>query len=102
MIPTPVISTSIAAVSYDEQSRVLELEYASGRVYRYLDVPEEVVTWLRKARSKGGFVNRMIKDRYEYTEVPTWPAQGDADLMEALQASLSGGQHPLGNRRSTP
>lgn len=102
MIRTPVISTSIAAVAYDEQSSVLEVEYISGRVYRYLDVPEQVFAWLLKARSKAGFVNRMIRDRYEYTEVSTRPADADADLTEALQASLSGGQNPLGNRRSTP
>lgn len=101
MIRTPVISASIAALAYDQQSSVLQLEYISGRVYRYLDVPEQVFAWLLKARSKGGFVNRMIRDRYEYTEVIPRSADADADLMEALQASLSGGQHPLGNRRST-
>ena len=101
MIRIPVISASIAAVAYDEQSRALDVEYASGRIYRYLGVPEEVFTWLLKARSKGGFVNRMIRDRYEYTEVSTRPAHDDADLMEALQASLTRPPHPPGNRRST-
>jgi hypothetical protein len=101
MIRTPVVSTSIATVAYNEQSRALEVEYASGRVYRYLDVPEEVFAWLLKARSKGGFVNRMIRNRYEYTQVPTRSAGGDADLMEALQASLGRCRHQRGNRRST-
>jgi lysyl-tRNA synthetase class 2 len=101
MIRTTVVSTSITAVSYDAQSRALEVEYVSGRVYRYLDVPEEVFAWLLKASSKGAFVNRMIRDRYEYTEVPTRFPADDADLMAALQASLAPPQHPRGNRRST-
>ena len=101
MIRTTVVSASITAVAYDAPSRALEVEYVSGRVYRYLDVPEEVFAWLLKARSKGGFVNRMIRDRYEYTEVPTRPPADDADLMKALQASLSPPQPPHGNRRST-
>ncbi len=102
MIRTPVISASIAALAYDEPSSVLEVEYISGRVYQYLDVPEQVFASLLKARSKGGFVNRMIRDRYEYTEVIPRSVDAGADLMETLQATLSGAQTPLGNRRSTP
>jgi lysyl-tRNA synthetase class 2 len=79
----------------------LEVKYVSGRVYRYLDVPEEVFARLLKASSKGAFVNRMLRDRYAYTEVPTRSPTDDPDLLTALQASLAPPEHPHGNRRST-
>ncbi len=101
MIRRTVVSTSITAVAYDAQASALEVEYVSGRVYRYLDVPEQVFAWLLTASSKGAFVNKMIRDRYEYTEVPTRPSADDADLMATLQASLSRPRNPHGNRRST-
>lgn len=100
MIRTTVVSAAITAVAYDAQSRALEVEYVSGRAYRYLDVPEDVFARLLEAGSKGSFVNKMIRDRYAYTQVPTRPAAAD-DLMATLQASLAPPDHPHGNRRST-
>jgi len=88
MTRSPVGSTSIRTAGYDEGAKVLEIEYQAGNVYQYADVPPEVYEWFLRARSKGGYVNRMIKDRYAYREVVGREADGQADLLDALHASL--------------
>ena len=49
----PVASTSIRSVGYDEGSQILEIEFKSGGVYQYLNVPEQVHSSLMNASSKG-------------------------------------------------
>lgn len=88
---SPVRSASIVSAGYDDTTRVLELEYAAGNVYQYADVPREAYDWFLMARSKGSFVNRRIKDRYAYREIVSRHADGEVDLLEALQATLEKG-----------
>jgi hypothetical protein len=84
---TPLKSRAVVSAGYDAESRVLELEFHNGRVYRYRDVPEGVYQFLMRTESKGGYVNRMIQDRYSYEEVGSdVPEQ---DVLAALQASLA-------------
>jgi hypothetical protein len=66
----PVSSSSVAAVGYDPSGRVLEVEFTSGRVYRYFDVPEIVHRGLVRAKSIGQFLNERIRDRYRFSELP--------------------------------
>jgi hypothetical protein len=61
-----VSSSAISSVGYDERSAVLEVEFSSGAVYDYLQVPEKVYRALLKAPSKGSFVSRRVRDRYEF------------------------------------
>jgi KTSC domain-containing protein len=63
---THVTSSAISSVGYDDRSSVLEVEFASGAVYDYLDVPEKVYRALLKAPSKGSFVSRRVRDRYAF------------------------------------
>src|SRR4051794_8777173 len=60
-----VISSVIAGINYDPDSRTLYLRFVSGRRYRYSDVPAEVGEALMKAESKGSFFNAEIRDAYE-------------------------------------
>jgi hypothetical protein len=76
----------IVSAGYDAATRVLELEFASGRIYQYADVPSGTFEWLLRAPSKGGFVTRMINGQYLHRDVT--PASETADLSEALRASL--------------
>lgn len=62
----PVDSTSVASAGYDAAGRVLEVEFRSGGLYAYLDVPPEVFCDLLAAESAGGFVNRVVKPRFRY------------------------------------
>jgi hypothetical protein len=65
----PVNSSSVKAVGYDVPTSTLELEYVSGSVYRYADVPQPVYAGLMAAPSIGSYVNSRIKPCYDFTEV---------------------------------
>lgn len=82
---TPVDSNSLRSVGYDAVSSELEVEFHSGRVYRFEGVPAAVYAWLMRSPGKGGLFNRMIRDRYPFRDVTEGPAQ---DLADALRRSL--------------
>lgn len=69
MFRDPVDSSTIAAIGYDEESEVLEIEFVAGAVYRYLGVSTEVFDTFTKARSLGRFFNEHIKDAYPWEKV---------------------------------
>jgi len=64
-----VVSTNIRSVGYDPESSMLEVEFNSGSIYQYLDVPESEYEGLMNAASKGRYLNRNIKGRYEDIKV---------------------------------
>jgi hypothetical protein len=61
-------SAAIAAVSYDEKKRTLDVEFRDGDIYRYAHVPKFVYRELLKAESAGTFWNQ-VKDNYEFVKV---------------------------------
>lgn len=65
----PVSSTNIASIGYDAQSMTLEIEFSSGTVYQYFDVPEAVHKELISSDSKGQFFANQIKGGYRYGRV---------------------------------
>ena len=65
----PVSSSTIAAIGYDEEREILEVEFVSGALYRYLGVPDEVFDALWAAPSKGKFFNEHIRDAYPWEQV---------------------------------
>jgi len=104
-----VASRALASVGYDGETAELELEFRSGRVYRYHEVPRSVVDWLLRSPNKGGFVTRMISGRYREQSLPdataseasvrdgvvsgftsARAAEPGLSLEQALRASLSG------------
>lgn len=85
-----VESTGIRWFRYDADKRTLDVAYISSGEYRYFDVPREVYEWLRRAQSKGKFVNRLVKEKYRYerlTEEGQQPAER-VDLEHLLEQSL--------------
>lgn len=66
---TPVTSTNIRSVGYDPQSAVLEVEFDSGAVYKYFNVPAHLHQGLMNAESKGEFLKNNIKYGYRYQKV---------------------------------
>jgi hypothetical protein len=60
-------SSVIRYYRYDPEQRRLELQFVSGRRYRYHDVPEETYRGMRQAFSKGEFFNENIRDQYRFT-----------------------------------
>lgn len=66
----PVSSSNIRAIGYDPQSAILEVEFVSGDVYRYFDVPQHVHHGLLSAVSPGKFLNiNIIKYGYRYQKI---------------------------------
>lgn len=59
----PVSSEALSSVGWDDGT--LEIEFTSGEVYRYRDVPDLVYRQLLRAESKGTFFQERIRDRYD-------------------------------------
>lgn len=66
---TSVTSSNIHSIGYDPQSAVLEVEFTSGDIYQYFDVPEHLYRGLMNAASHGQFLNDYIKYSYRYQKV---------------------------------
>ncbi len=60
-------SSNLRAYDYDPDSRVLIIQFASGRSYRYADVPADVADGLGSAESPGKYANSEIKGVYAET-----------------------------------
>ena len=82
---TAVSSKSLASIGYDAATSELEVEFHSGRLYRFAGVPASVYDWLMRSRSKGAYFNRMVRDRYAFRDVTPGEAR---DLADDLQRSL--------------
>ena len=65
-----VVSSNIASIGYDPDNMVLEIEFLSGSVYQYYDVPQNIYDGLKAADSHGSFLATYIKKRgYRYSQV---------------------------------
>ncbi|MGY4225017.1 hypothetical protein ACVMIH_002378 [Bradyrhizobium sp. USDA 4503] len=65
----PVTSSNVAEVGYDPNSRILEVQFKTGAVYQYFDVPQQLYDELWRASSIGGFINSNLKGHYRYARV---------------------------------
>lgn len=62
-------STVIRRFTYDAGSQTLDLEFVSGRRYRYFAVPEATAQRLGGAFAKGRFFNSRIRDTFRCREL---------------------------------
>jgi hypothetical protein len=62
-----VESSLIHAVGYDLRTRVLEIQFQHGDIYRYFDVEPETYEELLEAPSKGTYFNDYIRDAYQFS-----------------------------------
>ena len=65
----PMPSSVISRFDYDEPNRRLTIEFVSGDVYAYLDVPPMVAEGLAAASSQGRFFAARIRDRFDFERV---------------------------------
>ena len=88
----PLQSHAVASAGYDTETRTLEIEFSSGRVYQFSEVPATVYEWLLRVPNKGVYVTRNITGHYAYEDVtgPTGDEPAD-DLVALLEASISSG-----------
>jgi hypothetical protein len=64
-----VASSSLKAVGYDAQQRLLEIEFQHGGVYQYSGVPANVYQALLAAPSLGRYFNESIRGDYDSREI---------------------------------
>jgi hypothetical protein len=65
----PVASRSLASFSFCKVSRALEIEFRSGAIYRYRNVPEATYDGLLRAESKGRYFSTQIRGRHPFERV---------------------------------
>lgn len=65
----PVNSSNIASIGYDESSQILEVEFKSGGIYQYFNVPKNAYEIFMNAGSKGKYFYKYIKERYEFVKI---------------------------------
>lgn len=66
---TPVSSSNLRSVGYDQMSQTLEIEFTSGSVYQYFNVPVSVYRGLMGASSHGEYFAQNIRNVYRYRQV---------------------------------
>ena len=60
----PVQSCNLKSVGYDINLKNLEIEFHSGLIYQYQNVPSQIYANLLSAQSTGTFFTDKIKNRY--------------------------------------
>lgn len=60
----PVASSNLVSVGYHGASEILEVEFKSGRVYQYMNVPQIVYDQLMSAPSQGSYFSANIRNNY--------------------------------------
>jgi hypothetical protein len=64
-----VLSSNLASVGYDEITATLEVEFTSGAIYQYFDVPAHVHASLMSAPSAGSFFAHNVRNSYRYSQL---------------------------------
>jgi hypothetical protein len=65
---TFVDSSNVEAIGYDADAQELHVRFLSGAYYVYSGVPQAVYDGLMAAPSKGSYLNREIKNVYQYAK----------------------------------
>jgi len=68
-IRIPVESSNLESIGYDQSTQTLEVEFDSGGIYEYFNVPQNIFEAFLTAPSKGEFLYREIKGAYGYSHV---------------------------------
>lgn len=69
MTRVPLVSSMMTSAGYDPTTRVLEIAFAKGVVYRYFDVPLGVYQELLAAPSPGRIFHSRIRGVFEFHPV---------------------------------
>lgn len=62
----PTRSQFIERVVYDPANGTMAIQFRSGEIYRYLDVPQRVYQALERAPSRGAYFHEQIRNVYRY------------------------------------
>jgi hypothetical protein len=59
-------STVINSFTYDADKRILQIQFVTGLVYHYMEVPQEIYDSMKTSKAKGIFFNQNIKDKFVF------------------------------------
>jgi hypothetical protein len=62
-------SSNVSRFGYEPNNQTLFVEFHSGGMYQYFDVPEQVFEDMKVAPSKGRYLAQMVKGIYRYARV---------------------------------
>jgi hypothetical protein len=65
----PVESSSLSSVNYYPAMQMLEVEFQSGSVYVYFDVPASTYKALLRADSMGRYFIQNIRSQYRFQRI---------------------------------
>jgi hypothetical protein len=65
-----VHSSGLRSIGYDRSTHTLEVEFRSGGVYQYNDVPAAIWSELKRSESKGKFFLEHVRDHFAATRLP--------------------------------
>jgi hypothetical protein len=63
-----VDSSNIEALGYDADAQEVWVWFRGGRLYIYIQVPQEVYDDFYAAPSKGSFLNRVLKPNFQFRD----------------------------------
>ena len=64
-----VASSTVVSIGYEPASSTLEVEFKTGGVYQYYNVPAQIYQQLMETDSKGKFLHVYIKPAYPFSRV---------------------------------
>lgn len=81
-------SKVIAALAYDQENRILEVEFLNGSVWAYEDFALADWNRLEEAESKGSHFSKCIRNQFPGRKVEPKPEPESADYSPQLKESL--------------
>lgn len=60
----PLSSSALVAAGYEPATRLLMVQFTSGKTYQHHDVPPDVFKGLTEAPSPGRYYHQAIKGKY--------------------------------------
>lgn len=83
-------SSNVKSYAYDKRECLLQVEFHSGIIGDYLDVPSNIVDRFEAAESKGGFLSANIKPIYMWRAIQRLPPMPiDQELKVATPIYLA-------------
>ncbi len=62
-------SSVVKQYSYYPETEILRIIFQSGSVYDYVKVPQEIFDKFKEAKSKGQFLNAVIKRKFRFRKI---------------------------------
>jgi KTSC domain len=66
---TAIAANGIAQVGYEDGSEILEIEFTSGKVFQFFNVPPKMFHQLMDTQFKEFYYQNNIHDRFPYKRI---------------------------------